>query len=163
MSDSDKSLEGGSEHIERYLEFSLGDELYAVQLLKVKEVIPHPETTPLPNGPSHFLGIMNLRGQIISIVDLRKKLKISIKEELKENAVIIMNFDGVCIGLVVDSIDKVLNVSMKDIREVPEVESAINGKYIQGIFKHDESLVVLLNLEKLLDIDKIKQLQEKAA
>lgn len=161
MSDSEKEM--GNDHIERYLEFSLGKELYAVQLLKVKEVIPHPETTPLPNGPSHFLGIMNLRGQIISIVDLRKKLKISIKEDQKESAVIIMNFEGICIGLVVDSIDKVLNVSIKNISEVPEVESAVNGKYIQGVFKHDESLVILLNLEKLLDIDKIKQLQKKAA
>jgi purine-binding chemotaxis protein CheW len=152
-----------SSQIERYLEFKLGHENYAVQLLKIKEVIPHPETTPLPNGPSHFLGVMNLRGQIISVVDLRKKLKIAIKDEDQENAVIIMNFDGICIGLVVDSIDKVLNVSMSDVSEIPEVESAVNGKYIQGIYKHEESLVVLLNLEKVLDIDQIRKLQEKAA
>ena len=161
MDTADKDNE--STLVERYLEFKLGSENYAVQLLKIKEVIPHPETTPLPNGPSHFLGIMNLRGQIISVVDLRKKLKIAVKSEDTENAVIIMNFDGVCIGLVVDSVDKVLNVSMNEISEVPEVESAVNGKYIQGIYKLEDNLVVLLNLERVLNIDEIKKLQEKAA
>lgn len=155
--------EGSTDLIERYLEFKLGTENYAVQLLKIKEVIPHPETTPLPNGPSHFLGIMNLRGQIISVVDLRKKLKIAVNDEESENAVIIMNFDGISIGLVVDSIDKVLNVSKSEISEVPEVESAVNGKYIQGIYKQEDNLIVLLNLEKVLNIDELKRLQEKAA
>lgn len=161
MSDTDQ--ENNSGLIERYLEFKLGSENYAVQLLKIKEVIPHPETTPLPNGPSHFLGIMNLRGQIISVVDLRKKLKIAVSDEETENAVIIMNFDGISIGLVVDSIDKVLNVAINEVSEVPEVESAVNGKYIQGIFKQEDNLIVLLNLEKVLNIDELKKLQEKAA
>ena len=107
---------------ERYLEFDLGTEHYAIRLLQVKEVIPIPETTPIPKAPSYFLGIMNLRGHIISIVDLRKKLGVPSKENLEEEAVIIADVEGVKMGVIVDSINRVLPVSMKDVSEVPEIK-----------------------------------------
>ena len=92
---------------ERYIEFSLGEEKFAIALLEVKEVISCPETTPIPRSPSHFVGVMNLRGQVISIVDLRKKLSIQSTSELEE-AVIILELDGANIGVIVDSINKVI-------------------------------------------------------
>ncbi len=148
---------------QRYLQFDLGEESYAVHLLAVKEVIPVPETTGLPNGPNHYVGIMNLRGQIISIIDLRKKLKVNPKKEDLEEAVIIVEISGVGIGLIVDSINRVLNIKSNDVTEVPEVSSQINAKYIAGVYKGAEKLTILLDLESILNIKEIKSQQEKAA
>jgi purine-binding chemotaxis protein CheW len=148
---------------ERYLQFDLGVESYAIHLLSVKEVIPRPDTTPLPNSPSFYLGIMNLRGQIISIVDLRKKLNIDPKKEDVEEAVVIIEFEGVGIGVVVDSINRVLNIATSSVSEVPEVSTQINAKYIEGVYQGEESLTILLDLASVLNIKEIKNMQNKAA
>ena len=120
--------------LSRFIEFSLGKEDYAIPLLMVREVISVPETTPIPKSPTHFLGIMNLRGQVISVVDLRKKLKVEAKQD-KEEAVIIVDIGGMNIGVVVDSINKVLAFSSDDVSEMPEVENQINTQYIFGVYK----------------------------
>ncbi|MBN22097.1 MAG: hypothetical protein CL678_12525 [Bdellovibrionaceae bacterium] len=158
----DNSKQKGSSDLDRYLQFDLGSESYAIELLSVKEVIPTPETTPLPNSPTHYTGIMNLRGQIISVVDLRKKLNIKPKETGLEEAVVIVEFDGIGVGVVVDSINRVLNVPVEDISEVPEVSSQINAKYIQGVYQFDNKLTILLDLQNILNIKEIKQLSKAA-
>ncbi|MBT3984132.1 MAG: hypothetical protein HOE90_22445 [Bacteriovoracaceae bacterium] len=152
-----------TEELNRYLEFDLGNQSYAVHLLSVKEVITVPDTTPLPNGPDYFVGIMNLRGQIISVVDLRKKLRIESKTLGLEEAVVIVDLQGVSIGLIVDSINKVLNFSISDITEVPEVQSQVNAKYIQGVYRGEGKLSVLLDLENVLNINEIKSYQKEVA
>lgn len=118
--------------LERFIEFSLGNEDYAIPLLMVREVISVPDTTPIPKSPPHFLGIMNLRGQVISVVDLRKKLKIDSKKN-KEEAVIIVDIGTMNIGVVVDAINKVLAFSPEEVSAIPEVESQVNTQYIQGV------------------------------
>ncbi len=147
----------------RFIQFDLGSENYGIKLLSVKEVIPMPDTTPMPNAPSHFIGIMNLRGQIISIIDLRKRLGVKPKTEGLEEAVIIVEYDGVGIGVVVDSINKVLNININDIAEVPEIGSKVNGKYIQGVYRVDDKLTIMLDLRKVLNIEDIKKSQQEAA
>ncbi len=150
--------------LNRFIEFSLGSEDYAVPLLMVREVISVPDTTPIPKAPPHFLGIMNLRGQVISVVDLRKKLKVEPRKD-KEEAVIIVDIGSMNIGVVVDSINKVLAFSKEDVCEMPEVESQINTQYIQGVYKKENSLTVLLDLAKVLDLKDFEALnsQKKAA
>ncbi|MCT4642988.1 MAG: chemotaxis protein CheW [Bacteriovoracaceae bacterium] len=151
------------EDIQRYLQFKLGKEKYAIPLLSVKEVIPPPSTTPLPNSPSYYIGIMNLRGQIISILDLRKKLSIISKQDEAEQAVIIIEIEGVGIGVVVDSIHRVLNISEQSVSEVPEVSSQVNAKYIEGVYQGENDLTILLDLVSVLNINNIKKIQNKAA
>ena len=141
----------------RFLQFDLGEENYAIELLKVKEVIPLPEVTEIPNSPAYYLGIINLRGQIISVIDLRKRLSISPKTEGLEEAVIIVEIDSVSIGLLVDSINRVLDFSKNDVSEVPEISSRINASCIQGVFRRDNGLTVLLDMDSILDIDKLKR------
>lgn len=158
MSEQLKNTETG-----RYLEFSLGDEVFAIPLLQVRELISIPETTPIPNSPAHFLGIMNLRGQVISVVDLRKKMKITEQEGNSEQAVIIIEINGINMGVVVDSINKVLNFSESEVQDVPEIESQVNSEYIDGVYKQESNLVILMNLEKVLSLKDIKILQKQAA
>ncbi len=152
-----------SEEVERFLEFDLGSESYGVQLLKVKEVIPVPEVTPIPNVPNYFSGIMNLRGQIISIIDLRKKLKIEMKKSEVEDAVVIVDLNGLSVGLIVDSINKVLIIPLSEIKEIPEVSSQVNTKYIMGVYKNGEKLTIILDIEAILSFEDIKRLNKSAA
>lgn len=137
--------------LSRFIEFSLGHEDYAIPLLMVREVISVPDTTPIPKSPTHFLGIMNLRGQVISVVDLRKKLKVEARQD-KEEAVIIVDIGGMNIGVVVDSINKVLAFSSEEVSEMPEVEHQVNTHYIFGVYKKENSLTVLLDIAKVLDL-----------
>ena len=146
---------------ERFLEFKLGEEAYAIPLLAVKEVIPVPETTALPQAKKEYVGIMNLRGQIISIVDLRSKLGIKAGDQTEE-AVVIVEVHGVGVGLIVDSIEKVLNLDPQKICEVPEVSSQVNGKYIQGVHQNSDYLVVLLDIASILNIDELMKLNQAA-
>ena len=140
-----------SAELNRYIEFSLGQEDYAIPLLMVREVISVPDTTPIPKSPTHFLGIMNLRGQVISVVDLRKKLKVDARKD-KEEAVIIVDIGGMNIGVVVDSINKVLAFSSDEVSEMPEVENQVNTHFIFGVYKKEQSLTVLLDIAKVLDL-----------
>jgi len=140
----------------RFLEFSLGQEDYAIPLLSVREVISIPETTPIPKAPPHFLGIMNLRGQVISVVDLRTKLKIKPKGNNQEESVIIVDINGMNLGIVVDSINKVLAFTQDQVNEVPEIETQVNAEYIQGVFRKEDSLTVLLDVAKVLDLKDMK-------
>lgn len=150
--------------LSRFIEFSLGKEDYAIPLLMVREVISIPDTTPIPKSPPHFLGIMNLRGQVISVVDLRKKLKVDAKQD-KEEAVIIVDIGGMNIGVVVDSINKVLAFSSDEVSEMPEVENQINTHYIFGVYKKENSLTVLLDIAKVLDLKDMEAIKgsKKAA
>ena len=149
--------------MEKYLEFSLGSENYAIPLLRVKEVIPVPQTTVVPNSPNYFKGIMNLRGLIISIIDLRSKLGItSKKNEHVEEAVIIVDVDGFNIGLIVDSINHVLSFSMDKVAEIPEVKSQINAHYIMGVYRSENKLTVLLDLKGILSFAELSKMTKKA-
>lgn len=150
--------------LSRFIEFSLGKEDYAIPLLMVREVISVPDTTPIPKSPPHFLGIMNLRGQVISVVDLRKKLKVDTKQD-NEEAVIIVDIGGMNIGVVVDSINKVLAFSSEEVSEMPEVENQLNTHYIFGVYKKENSLTILLDIAKVLDLKDLEAINgsKKAA
>ena len=141
--------------ISRYLSFSLGTEEYAIPLLSVKEVIAIPELTPIPSSPPYFLGIMNLRGQVISILDLRQKLGIK-PQNLTETAVIICDLSPLTIGVVVDSINSVLSPKENEVSGKPEMQNNKTTEYIMGVFKTEHKLVLLLDLSKALNVADIQ-------
>lgn len=148
---------------EKYIEFGLGKELYAVPLLSVREVISVPETTSIPNASSYFVGIMNLRGQVITVLDLRKKLNIKPDVDRKEEAVIIIHNQGLQVGLVVDAIIKVTEIlSLDEVSIVPELSTQANAKYIKGVLKKEEKLTVLLNIDEVLDTKALQAIKKVA-
>lgn len=133
----------------RFLSFSLGKEEYAIPLLSVREVIAIPEVTPTPYSPSYFLGIMNLRGQVISVVDLRLKLGIK-PTESEETSVVILDFDDHNVGVVVDSVNAVLNPSEQELSDTPGLESSKNVDFISSVYRKDQTLVLILDINKAL-------------
>ncbi|MEO0335420.1 MAG: chemotaxis protein CheW [Pseudomonadota bacterium] len=140
----------------KYMEFSLGSENYAVPLLRVREVISIPSVTPIPRAPAYFHGIMNLRGQIISVMDLRKKLGVQPGEELAEESVIILSYAEFHLGIIVDSINRVLQAEGEEIKEVPVAKAASKADYIEGVIKKENDLIIKLNVEKALSIQDLE-------
>lgn len=134
---------------DRYLCFSLGKEEYAVPLLSVKEVIGMPEVTPVPFTPTHFKGIMNLRGQVISILDLRTKLGIKPLEK-GETSVIICDLSGSSLGVIVDSVNSVFHPEPDQVSEKPNLDGAKNAEFIQSVFRRDKQLILLLDVDRAL-------------
>lgn len=141
---------------QRYLSFNLKDERYAVPLLSVREVIAMPEITPVPQTPAHFLGIMNLRGQVISIVDLRSKFGIKpAKPFTEETAVIICDIGQSSLGIVVCSIQSVLSINPEKIQNKPDIAGGHSTDYITGVAEQEERLVLLLDIAKALSLSEV--------
>jgi purine-binding chemotaxis protein CheW len=136
----------------RYLVFQLEKEDYAVPLLKVKEVIAVNDITPLPETPPHFKGIMNLRGKIISVIDLRVKFKKQAKDVAQETSIIILDVDPLSLGIIVDSIDSVLAVEPEEVQTRPDVDPKGRAEYLAGIVRKDKRLILLLDIDKTLSV-----------
>ena len=130
----------------KYICFNLGVEKYAIPLLTVKEVIRVPELTPIPQTAPHFLGIMNLRGQVISVMDLRKKLTIK-ESSSQETTVMILNFGKNQLGVMVDCVNYVVSITEADIAEKPTVSST-----------QDNELILILDIAKALSVEELRQI-----
>ena len=136
----------------RYLSFSLGAQSYAIPLLTVREVIAVPEITPVPTMPSYFLGIMNLRGQVISVIDLGKKMGIT-PADSSEVAVIICAIGTVCLGLIVDSINSVIAPEEANISMAPVMCDVPGSDYVLKVFRDDNELTLLMDIARVLNVD----------
>lgn len=152
----------------RYLVFSAGEETYAIPLLSVREVVAYPKTTPIPYTPPHFVGLMNLRGQVLSVVDLVTKLgvKSNTKVPDEERVVIIVDIGHVQIGVIVDGVNTVLALNKSDISPPPILESKRSTDFITGIHRNeDKGLCVLIDIAKVIDVQDLKHIknQDKAS
>lgn len=159
-----KNEESGKLTNESYLKFMLHEESYAIPLLMVKEVIALPEVTPLPHTPKYFLGMMNLRGQIISLIDLRSKL--GVKNEFNsETTVIICEKGAYCIGIAVNTVESVFVLSENEIKPKPQIEASHSTEYIRGVYGQENELIILIDVFKALDLEDktVMQKLEKAA
>lgn len=137
-----------------YLRANIGDEEFGLPLISVREVIAVPQITPIPHSPKHFLGLINLRGKIIPILDLRIKFK-SKPRANSETSVIICEIENHSVGAVVDSVNSVIAVSSADAAEVPKLGDA-KADFITGVYKDGKDLVLLMNLRKALTGEDLK-------
>ena len=134
----------------QYLTFALGAEEYGVEILKVQEIKGYSAITPIPNTPSYVKGVMNLRGSIIPIVDLRAKLSMPETAYNQFTVIIVVRVGAKTVGVVVDAVSDVLNIPLKDIQPTPDFGSQVYARFISGLAKAGERLVVLLDIEKVL-------------
>ena len=142
----------------RYMEFRLGEQLYAIPLLSVKEVIPKPEITMVPNMPSHFEGMINLRGQILGVFNVRKKLSAKSRDasDKTSEVVIVIEQQGVSIGMIVDEVTRVLHPTPDTIGPAPLKEDDPTRNFIASVIQTGEELVMTIQVANLLDLEKYK-------
>jgi purine-binding chemotaxis protein CheW len=140
----------------RYMEFRLGDQLFAVPLMAVKEVIQKPEITTIPNMPQHFEGMMNLRGQILGVFNVRKKLgaKTKVSEITTPDVVIVAEQNGLSMGMIVDEVTRVIHADEKSLREAPLKKDDPVSRYIRNVIQADDNMVLTIDIDELLETNK---------
>lgn len=137
-----------------YLTFSLGAEDYGVDILKVQEIRGYDAVTRIPDTPDFIKGVINLRGTIVPVVDMRLKFKLSSAEYNSLTVMIVLNIERRVVGIVVDGVSDVMALTAEQIRPAPELASPASGPspshYITGIGSVDERMLILVDIEKLL-------------
>lgn len=148
-------------HLKKYLVFKLNDHQYAAPLTDVKEVIGLPDVVPVPQGPKYLLGLINLRGKVISAIDLKKRLLMpNGNEKIKRPAVILVDGDSTTIGCIVDSIQEVLSIKEEEIERAVEENIPISNSQIDGIARFENKpMILLLNLKDIITFEEIQKNQ----
>lgn len=139
--------------------FKLENEEFGVDILKVQEINRMVNITRIPNAPHFVEGVINLRGKVIPIVDLRKKLGFQSKEYDKSTRIIVVELDGLVIGFIVDSVSEVLRIPSNTIEPPPSMVAGIESEYIEGVGKLDDRLLILLDLKKVFAISERKEIE----
>jgi purine-binding chemotaxis protein CheW len=134
----------------QFLTFALGAEDYGVEILKVQEIKGYAPVTPVPNTPAHVRGIMNLRGAVIPILDLRAVLGMTEAASSQFSVIIIVQVAAKAVGLVVDTVSDVVSIASDHIQQTPDFGTQFDAGLISGIARIGERLVVLLDLERVL-------------
>ncbi len=138
------------EEVLQFVTFTLNNEQYAVDILNVQEINRITEITKVPNSPDYVEGVINLRGKVIPVINLRKKFRFDEKPTDDTSRIIIMEINGITNGLVVDSVSEVLRVPSSIIEPAPPMSSDLSGSFIKGIAKMDDRLIILIDIDKLI-------------
>lgn len=146
----------------KYLTFLVGPETYGIEIRFVTEIIGIQAITEVPELPVYIKGIINLRGKIIPVMDVRLRFKKEARDYNDRTCVVVVDMGEIPVGLIVDSVDEVLNIPESDIVPPPQLHKAQN-RYIQGIGKFDENVVLILDCEKLLAEDELDDLSQVSA
>jgi purine-binding chemotaxis protein CheW len=134
----------------QFLTFLLEDQEYGLEPFKIQEFRGYAPVTPIPNLPAHVRGVMNLRGTVLPVIDLRMKFRLPSIEYSKFTVIVIAMVGEKMVGLLVDAISDVLQVSADGMRPAPDFGTAVDTQFIDGVFQTREHLAVALNLERLL-------------
>lgn len=139
-----------------YLTFVLGEEEYGIDILKVQEIRGYDAVTQIANTPEFIKGVVNLRGKIVPIVDLRIKFHLGNVEYNEFTVVIILNLNGRVVGIVVDGVSDVMELKEDQLRDVPSLVTNIDTKYLTGLATVEEQMLILVDIEKLMSSEEME-------
>lgn len=153
-----KTEEKKLENLVQFLSFTLGNEEYGVDILRVQEIRSWEPVSRIPNVPSYEKGVVNLRGAIVPIIDLRERFGLGYKEYSPLTVVVVLQIQteegkARVMGVVVDSVSDVVDVDKKTIQEAPDFGTKVSTEFINGLASVDDRMVMLLDVEKLLKLD----------
>jgi purine-binding chemotaxis protein CheW len=162
----DQAVKAMEEKEGKYLTFTLAEEEYGIGILKIKEIIGMMPITTVPQTPKFVKGVINLRGKVIPVIDLRLRFGMESMDYTERTCIIVVEIDGttstVQIGIVVDAVSEVLNITGKDIEDTPTFGAKLNTNYILGMAKMEGGVKILLDIDRVLNGNEISVL-EKAA
>ena len=153
------------EQLMQLVGFTIGKELFGVDILMVQEIIRAAPITAVPNSPDFVEGVINLRGNIIPVIELRKRLGFSTPDvNMEDSWILILDIEGRITGFIVDSVTEVLKIQESGIEPPPDIVVAgLQSQYIRGVCEIDEKLLILLDFNCILLVDEIKKLKEMKA
>lgn len=138
--------------------FSIGEEEFGVNILQVQEIIRTMEITNVPRAPGFVEGVINLRGKVIPIVDMRSRFGLEHKEHDKYTRIIVIEIDMIIVGFVVDAVSEVLRIPANSVQPPPPVVAGMDSEYIDGVGKLEDRLLILLDLDSLLNNEEMEAL-----
>jgi purine-binding chemotaxis protein CheW len=136
--------------VSQFLTFLLGQEQYGIEILKVQEIKGYTAPTPIPNAPTHVRGVMNLRGTVVPVVDLRSRFGMQAVESNQFTVVIVVTVGSKVFGLVVDAVSDVLDIATNDIEPRPDLGTGTDITFLKGMAKTTDRLIALLDIDEVL-------------
>lgn len=153
---------GGKEG--KYLTFTLDNEQYGIGILKIKEIIGMIPITPVPRTPEYVKGVINLRGKVIPVIDLRQRFSIGVVDSTDRTCIIVVEVESlsgtVMMGILVDSVSEVLNIKGEEIEHTPTFGTKVDTDYILGMAKMDGGVKILLDIDRVLSAGEVRELEK---
>ena len=161
LSNFNNKTEDKSVSVNQYVVFIIDEQSFGVDITQAKEIINQTELTSIPNAPDFVEGVTNLRGEIVPIINLDKRLGINNSDQNKESKIIIVEFENTLVGMKVEDVEGIIRLNNEDIGKAPKITQGVNQEYISGVGKLDDDnkLLILLDLNKILTRDELKQLE----
>ena len=153
-----------SKQIEQFLTFELANEVYGVEILKVQEIRGWEPVRVIPNTPSFIKGVLNLRGSVIPIVDLRERFSLEHSEYTQKTVVIVLCIkhrrnESFVMGIVADAVSDVLDIKVEDIKKAPNFGTQLDTRYMRGMHVYKQNMIMLLDVDKLLNPDEVDDIE----
>jgi purine-binding chemotaxis protein CheW len=150
---------------DQYLTFTLGDELFAAEISKVREVLDYPTITKVPRMPDYLLGVTNLRDNVVPIIDMRCKFGMLLTEKTVDTCVVIveteLDGDPVTIGCLADSVKEVLDLPQEQIEPSPKMGLGLNTEFLKGMGKQGDKFILILDMDKVLSFGELQAIKNK--
>jgi purine-binding chemotaxis protein CheW len=147
----------------QYLTFQLSEEIFALDIAKVREVLEYTKVTKVPQTPDMMIGVINLRGSVVPVIDLRLKFGMGMSERTVNTCIIIIEVaiddEITLIGALVDSVKEVMDMDSDHIEPPPKIGTQLNTEYIKGMGKQNEQFVIILDIEKIFSVDELSMVQ----
>jgi len=148
---SEQNIEDNSHR--QCVTFRLDEETYGINVMLVQEVLRITEIAPVPGAPSYVIGIINLRGNVVTVIDTRMRFGLSTKEMDDATRIVIIETEAQTVGIIVDSVAEVVDIYAEEIESAPNVGNDETARYIEGVVSRDDVLLILIDLNKLLSED----------
>ena len=148
---SSSKVVANSDEVLQWVTYKLGDETYGINVMQVQEVLRHTEIAPVPGAPDYVLGIINLRGNVVTVIDTRSRFGLSSCDITDNTRIVIIESDDQVVGILVDSVAEVVYLRSSEIDSAPNVGTEESAKFIQGVTNRDGELLILVDLNRLLN------------
>jgi purine-binding chemotaxis protein CheW len=160
---SENKTQTGSDELLQLVSFRIGGEEFGVDILKVQEINRMMEVTRVPNAPEYVDGVINLRGKVIPIIDLRRRFGMERKEHDKNTRIVVVELTGKVVGFVVDGVEEVLRIPRSVTEPPPSIVGGVRDEYITAVGKLEDRLLILLDLDKVLTAGDVRRVNDMAA
>ncbi|KHA72375.1 chemotaxis protein CheW [Pseudomonas sp. TH08] len=159
MSSQATNAKGSEDPILQWVTFKLDNETYGINVMRVQEVLRYTEIAPVPGAPSYVLGIINLRGNVVTVIDTRQRFGLSTGEISDNTRIVIIEADKQVVGIMVDSVAEVVYLRQSEIETAPNVGNEESAKFIQGVCNKNNELLILVELDKMMSEEEWSDLE----
>ncbi|UVM48902.1 MULTISPECIES: chemotaxis protein CheW [unclassified Pseudomonas] len=159
MSSQATNAKGSEDPILQWVTFKLDNETYGINVMRVQEVLRYTEIAPVPGAPSYVLGIINLRGNVVTVIDTRQRFGLGTVDVSDNTRIVIIEADKQVVGIMVDSVAEVVYLRQSEIETAPNVGNEESAKFIQGVCNKNNELLILVELDKMMSEEEWSELE----